>query len=334
MMPYSKLFEHIWDPSKNPTYIVDRGRLVTIKGETIEQAVGQLKSRVDSNIKDLKDHGIEVKALYFGKTYLIKEKKVVAGNPKDENTGNAAGNPEDQNTGKVDDDKQDTDDDDQDTNDDDQDTNDDDQNAQVQKWNFSGLSSRWKTSHSEPKRNEIQGKRNMIVLANPITDDDVPDDIKAEYEMNKKKAKCAAEYYTLLLEKELHDKYENEGKQNLEHASGSTGKLGKNEGYTLYMRITHRKILKPEEQEVRSISICCFALYLYILTVCNHTLHVTMIQKSEYQVILQFCFGTEVPRHSAGSLPVIAHVYYKIIYLNSFIVLLHECGLFIAAQRS
>lgn len=265
-MPYSKFIADIWNSSNDSTYIIEEDKLVTInKDKTIEQVVQELEDQVDSNIQVLESKKIEVRALYFGKTYLMERKKVAAGNTKNHNAG------------KVDDENQDSDDDD-----DDEDTDDDNQDAQNPKWDTTGLSSRWNTSHNEPKRKEKQGKRNMIVLTRPITDDDVPDAIKAEYE-SKKGATCAAEYYTLQLEQKLieKDKY----KDKLEQTKRK-GKKSKNEGYTLYMRITHRKILEPEEQEVRSISICCFALYLYILTVRNHTLHVTMIQKSEYQVIL------------------------------------------------
>ena len=121
-------------------------------------------------------------------------------------------------------------------------------------WDTTGLSSRWSTSHSKPAKDEIQGKRNMIVLTTAITEDNAPDAIKAEYKKNDKDAACAAEYYTLKLEQEL-------SKELQLNQSGSRGNTAENLGYALYMRITHRKILKPEEQEVRSISICCFALH-------------------------------------------------------------------------
>ena len=115
------------------------------------------------------------------------------------------------------------------------------------KWDKGGLSSRWSTSHKEPARNEIGGKRNMIVLTTAIINDDVPDDIKYKYKMDSTKGDvCAAEYYTLELERELIK--ELDIKQ-----SEKGGKVGKNLGYALYMRITHRKKLDPAAQQVRSI---------------------------------------------------------------------------------
>ena len=131
-------------------------------------------------------------------------------------------------------------------------------------WDTTGLSSRWSTSHSKPKRKETQGKRNMIVLTTAITNDDVPDDIKAEYKTNEEMATCAAEYYTLKLEQELIKELDTK-------QSEKGGKVGENLGYALYMRITHRKILMPEEQEVRLEAYKFVALH-YILTVCNRTL--------------------------------------------------------------
>ena len=121
-------------------------------------------------------------------------------------------------------------------------------------WDTTGLSSRWSTSHSKPKKDEIQGKRNMIVLTTAITEKDVPDDIKDKYAEDSKKGECVAEYYTLELEQELIKELDTK-------QSEKGGKVGENLGYALYMRITHRKILNTDEQKVRSISICCFALH-------------------------------------------------------------------------
>ena len=194
--------EDIWNPSEEPTYIIDDRQFVTINRDeckTSEDAVEKLKERVQENIRKLKDKGIEVKEVYIGKTYVLKKGEAI------EN----AKNPED--------------------------------------WNTSGLSSRWSTSHSTPKKNEIQGKRNMIVLTTAITEDNVPDAIKAEYKKNDKEATCAAEYYTLELEQKLIEKLE------LMTQSKKGGKVGENLGYALYMRITHRKILDPAAQQVRSI---------------------------------------------------------------------------------
>ena len=85
------------------------------------------------NIQEIEKHGYKVKALYIGKTYVLKE-------------------------GKISD-----------------------------EWDKSGLSSRWSTSHSKPARNEIGGRRNMIVLTKAITEDNVPDDIKKNMLRNQRR---------------------------------------------------------------------------------------------------------------------------------------------------
>ena len=192
--------EDIWDPSEEPTYIINRAGFVIInRATTDEDTVDLLKARVDLNIRDIEEHGYKVKALYIGKTYVLGE-------------------------------------------------NDDDENARdPEKWDKSGLSSRWSTSHSKPARNEIGGKRNMIVLTTAITDDNVPENIIKEYEKEQHttKAKCAAEYYTLHLEKKLSDKYRNGESPRFEHADRE-GNTSKKKGYVLYMRITYRKRVDPE----------------------------------------------------------------------------------------
>ena len=193
-MPYSKFIADIWNPSKEPTYIIERDELVTInRATTDEGTVGLLKTKVDSNIQKIEENGYKVKALYIGKTYVLGEDDDIAN----------------------------------------------DQNPE--KWDKGGLSSRWSTSHKEPARNEIGGKRNMIVLTTAITEHNVPENIKQKYELEKHttKATCAAEYYTLHLESKLSDKYEN-GKPPLE-PSKKEGNTSKKKGYVLYMRITYRK---------------------------------------------------------------------------------------------
>ena len=196
---------HIWDSTKKPppTYIIEEGELVTINRnecQTSKNAVEKLNRQVKRNIRILRDKGIEVKEVYIGKTFVLKEGSDIekdAGDPK--------------------------------------------------KWDKSGLSSRWSTSHKEPARNEIGGKRNMIVLTKAITEKDVPNDIKDKYATDLKKSDiCAAEYYTLELERELIKELDTK-------QSEKGGKVGKNLGYVLYMRITHRKKLDAAAQQVRSI---------------------------------------------------------------------------------
>ena len=195
---------HIWDSTKKPppTYIIEEGELVTINRnecQTSKNAVEKLNQQVARNIQILKDNGIEVKEVYIGKTFVLKEGSDIKN----------AGDPT--------------------------------------KWDKSGLSSRWSTSHSKPARNEMGGKRNMIVLTTAITERDIPDDIKNKYKTDPKKSDiCAAEYYTLELERELIKELNTK-------QSEKGGKVGKNLGYALYMRITHRKKLDAAAQQVRSI---------------------------------------------------------------------------------
>ena len=195
-------FADIWNPSKKTTYIIEKERFVTINQDecqTSKDVVGLLKQRVKDNIDELKDRGIEVKEVYIGKTFVLKEGSDIAN----------AGDPT--------------------------------------KWDKGGLSSRWGTSHSKPARNEIGGKRNMIVLTTAITEKDVPDDIKDKYATDSRKGDvCAAEYYTLELERELI-------KELGTKQSEKGGKVGNNLGYVLYMRITHRKKLDLAAQQVRSM---------------------------------------------------------------------------------
>ena len=187
----SQYIADIWDDSKNPTYIIETGQLVTINRVTAyEDTVRQLKEQVDLNIRSIEKNGYKVKALYFGKTYVLKEG---------------------QNTDQ---------------------------------WDKSGLSSRWSTSHKEPTRQEIGGRRNMIVLTKAITEDNVPENIIEDYNKEPGKATCAAEYYTLQLEQQLIEMYKDKPLK-LEQTE-SEGKTSKNKGYVLYMRITYRKKVDPE----------------------------------------------------------------------------------------
>ena len=200
----SDSIEDIWNPVK-ATYILDEERFVEIeKVLTSDDAVKQLKQRVDSNIQDLEAKNIEVKAVYIGKTYVLDKE----GDIRD------ARNPI--------------------------------------KWNKSGLSSRWSTSHRNPKSNEIKGKRNMIVLTTAITENDVPETYKTD--PKKATASCDAESYTLHLEQQLIEMCESDTKLKLEQTTKDGG-IGFNKGYVLYMRITYKKKDHASNKEVRSTNL-------------------------------------------------------------------------------
>lgn len=213
----SKSIEDIWNPSK-ATYILDQKRFVDIKKTiTSDEAVKQLKQKVDSNIQDLEAKNIEVKALYIGKTYVLNKEGDIrdARNPK--------------------------------------------------KWDKSGLSSRWSTSHKSPKPEEKKGKRNMIVLTTAITENDVPENYKSNQE--KVTASCDAESYTLYLEQQLIKECKIDPKLYMEQTTTSEGGTGSNKGYVLYMRITYK--VGASSKEVRSINLL---LCIIVITTTLHTL--------------------------------------------------------------